>query len=293
MFIYHLLFFLSNKNNIRKSNSADVRGRIPTFKAKKGSKFPRKFVSDKLDFNLDNIDNNNEISSIKSPSPSSQYPTTPSLISSSQPPLKIIRFGNNSNDNDEAPVALCIHENGSGYARWSVGGPVACNLENGKIFAQYRGGSIACVLDSAGSGSVMDMKGKCVLIINENGSAKVLDRLGTPIATYYKDENNPLNIETTTNKKKLHTWNFDNLLIEFYPKSWELKIKVKSEKVLCEFSNISGVKLLEEIGTTSPIRRRKKKELLIHELSNDEHNEVRSNIKDIISNCDELISGLK
>jgi hypothetical protein len=280
--------FFSNKSSlIRKSNSADVRGRIPTFKPKRSTKFPKKFVSDKSDFNIDNIDSN-----INSPHLSSQYPTAPSVISNLQPPVQIIKFGNNSNNDNEAPVALCIHENGNGYARWSAGGPVACNMESGKIFAQYRGGSIACVLDSAGSGSVMDLKGKCVLIINENGSAKVLDRQGIPIATYYKDENNPLNIDTTTKKKNLHSWNFDSLLIEFYPKSWELKLKVKSEKVLCEFSNIAGVKLLEEIGTTSPMRRRKKKELS-HDLSNDEHNEVRSNIQDIISNCDELISGLK
>lgn len=62
------------------------------------------------------------------PAASSRHPMAPTQASQ---PVKTIRFGTQS----DSPVALCIQEDGGGYARWSKGGLVACTLEGGGYFA--------------------------------------------------------------------------------------------------------------------------------------------------------------
>ena len=68
--------------------------------------------------------------------------------------------------------------------RWSKGGPVACSIENRRLFASFHSGSIACILDPNGSGSVMDSRGRCLLLINDQHKAKVLNKQGNVVVEY-------------------------------------------------------------------------------------------------------------
>jgi hypothetical protein len=139
--------------------------------------------------------------------------------------------------------------------RWSKGGTVACSIENGRMLASFSSGSVACILDKAGSGSVMDTRGRCLLLISDKGIAKVLSKNGNIVVEYNRDDimntaapsspvkhgiddsNNceagspikkaeELNAEMTSpiqeQTQKLHRWKSDGMQIDFIPKYWEV-----------------------------------------------------------------------
>ena len=140
---------------------------------------------------------------------------------------QIYRFGGGGEDE---PVALCLQDGGDGYARWSKGGPVACSFESGRIFSSYRGGGIAVVFDRDGvNGSVMDNRGKTVLLVNEGGARIMEAKTGRVLSE-----------EKRGGAGEVHKWAFDGLAIEFLPSTWEIKVRLQNDRVACEFSSLSG-----------------------------------------------------
>ena len=196
-------------------------------------------------------------------------------------PIQIIRFG----ETNDAPVAFSLNEDGSGYARWSKNGPIACSMDGGRMLASYRGGAIAGILDRTGAGSVMDTRGRCVLILSEQGVAKVLDKKGVIIAQHSKssDPQSPEN-------KAVHRWKFDGLRFEFFPSTWELKVRLKTDKLLCDFSNLSGCQLVEETTQNKHSNERPKYDF---SLDTHDHEELRGNLHDVVAKLDELLIGIK
>jgi hypothetical protein len=102
---------------------------------------------------------------------------------------QIIRFGGNDDDLD-AIVAFNLNSDRSGYVRWTRSGPIACSLEGGRLLSSYKSGSIAAMLDAAGNGSMMDPKGRCLLVMTQenSGVVKILDKSGNNVAVYEKDK---------------------------------------------------------------------------------------------------------
>jgi len=196
-------------------------------------------------------------------------------------PIQIIRFG----ESNDAPVAFSLNEDGSGYARWSKNGPIACSMDGGRMLASYRGGAIAGILDRTGAGSVMDTRGRCVLILSEQGIAKVLDKNGVIISQHTKSKEE----SQSPNDKSVHRWKFDGLRFEFFPSTWELKVRVKTEKLMCDFSNLSGCKLVEEISQTKHSNERQK----LDPLDSNQHEKLRDGLHDVVSKLDELLVGIK
>lgn len=195
-------------------------------------------------------------------------------------PIQLIRFG----ESNDSPVAFSLNEDGSGYARWSKNGPIACSMDGGRMLASYRGGAIAGILDRTGAGSVMDTRGRCVLILSEQGIAKVLDKNGVIIAQHSKTSETP----SPTESKPVHRWKFDGLRFEFFPLTWELKVRVKTEKLMCDFSNLTGCKLVDEVKIQKNSNERQK-----GALNSNEHEQLREGLHDVVSKLDELLSGIK
>jgi len=164
---------------------------------------------------------------------------------------QVYRFG----EDESAPVALCLQDGGSGYARWSKGGSVACSYEHGRIFASYRGGAIAVVLDREGNGSVMDTRGKCVLLVSETGSAKIMDKTGVVLSEERRVSGGASPGASGTRESeaqaqaKTYKWRFDGLTIEFRPETWEIVVSFQNERVACEFSSASGGRMLRDKKT--------------------------------------------
>jgi hypothetical protein len=197
-------------------------------------------------------------------------------------PIQIIRFG----ESNDAPVAFSLNEDGSGYARWSKNGPIACSMDGGRMLASYRGGAIAGILDRTGAGSVMDTRGRCVLILSEQGIAKVLDKNGVIISQHTKSKEE----SQSPNDKSVHRWKFDGLRFEFFPSSWELKVRLKTDKLMCDFSNLSGCKLVEEVTQNKLSNERQK---IDFSLDTNQHEQLRENLHDVVSKLDELLVGIK
>lgn len=106
---------------------------------------------------------------------------------------------------------------------------MACSIDNGKLFASYRTGSIAVVLDRQGNGSVMDNRGKCVLLLTSkppisSTATKGLERVlvmdpksGEVLQTFVRgDECN--------GSATVYTKNIEGILIEFLPATWDVCI---------------------------------------------------------------------
>jgi len=140
---------------------------------------------------------------------------------------------------EDSPIALSVQSNGDGYMRWSRGGPMACSAEAGRLLACYRAsGSVACVFDRRSfSGSVMDPRGRCVLVVSEQGSARTLDKAGGTIAEFHRGA--PAASEALE-------WTFEGLRMKFDPVAWEVTVALENDKVRCLFSSVSGCSLLQE-----------------------------------------------
>eukprot|EP01034_Spumella_vulgaris_P027089 gene27089-33764_t len=142
-------------------------------------------------------------------------------------PLTTIRFQDPKSNNasssgaDDAPVALCIYGNRDGFVRWSRSGPQACSLEKGRLFASYKSGAIALVHDAnTGSGSLMDTRGRCLLVIHNGFTAKILDIKGNTTREYSKEEA----VAAAGDPSPMpHIWNVEGLKMEFKPAQWEVR----------------------------------------------------------------------
>ncbi len=204
------------------------------------------------------------------------------IITSTPQPMTVIKY----NETLDAPIALCINDDGSGYAKWSNGGPISASFENKRLFAQYTNGSIACILDKSGTGSVMNPKGKCLLLLNESGVANVLDEKNGNIITSY-DQATSRDLTDEYN----HCWVMGGLHITFVPSTWNLLIKVKTNKYICEFSNKKGVVLQEELHDVKEDVKVKEKQGKVRDIaSTEEHLQVRSDLSDLVSNLDDVMS---
>ena len=90
-----------------------------------------------------------------------------------------------------------------------------------------------------GNGSVMDTRGRCLLLVNEKGVAKVIDKQGKAIAEYKRggawgdsidnrspdSSRSPISIPSQPSlpeSDNKHAWKFDGLHVEFYPSTWEV-----------------------------------------------------------------------
>ncbi len=107
--------------------------------------------------------------------------------------------------------------------RWAKNGPIACSFDGKRLFSAYRSGGIAAIFDPTGNGSVMGPHGKCVLNLRSATStsppvADILREDGSLIARHIKQKEMEVD---DTEKEKLE-WNFQGLLIEFLPLSWEV-----------------------------------------------------------------------
>eukprot|EP01038_Epipyxis_sp_PR26KG_P011453 gene11453-15344_t len=158
-------------------------------------------------------------------------------------------------DDKDAPIALSLQDNKEGYARWSNNGPIACTVEQNRLFASYRNGAIAVVYDLLlGNGSVMDNRGRCLLVIspadgnsnknkeNNDYTAKLLDKFGNTTVTYTKGKICDNSVE---NNSAIHQWDIEGLKIYFDHKNWELKVNFQNERIQCEFSSISKCELID------------------------------------------------
>ena len=208
----------------------------------------------------------------------------------------IVRFS----DTDEAgALCLCLQENGSGYARWKKGGPVACSFENGRIFSSYRGGAIAVVLDRDGSGSIMNPRGKCVCLVNTNGSAKIMDKSGNVLSELRQHAGSE-----AASADEGYTWKFDGLHIAFRPVTWEIIVKFANDRVVCEFSSLHGGKLLKNKGEEKFERDKERARQRqrdneagapggVAEAPAPDHAGLRSGLASITSGLDLMLDGLK
>jgi len=163
---------------------------------------------------------------------------------------------------------------------------VSASLENKRLFAQYTNGSIACILDKSGTGSVMNPKGKCLLLLTESGIANVLDEKSGNIITSY-DQSTSGDLTDEYN----HTWVVGGLHITFAPSSWNLTVKVKTSKYICEFSNKNGMVLLEELSEVKEEVKVKEKQGRVKDItSTEEHVQVRSDLSGLMANLDDIMS---
>jgi hypothetical protein len=101
--------------------------------------------------------------------------------------------------------------------RWGENGPIACSFDGKRLFSSYRNGGIAVILDTNGDGSIMNPRGNCVVTIRENDGDLVADILseedGRLVSRYLKSD---------PKETERHRWNFQGLMIFFFPDSWEV-----------------------------------------------------------------------
>jgi hypothetical protein len=188
---------------------------------------------------------------------------------------------------ESSPIVLQLNPNGSGSVRWSKKGSVACSLEDGRLFAAHKNGSIAAILDSEGNGSVSNPSGTCLLAINEK-KATVFDVKGLvakELHRYGKD---------TQDVDEGCRWVFDGISIEFIPKVWDLIISVSNDRLDCQFSSLTGGRVLKVKDLEKPKKpQRYKDRNNIETLATYDHEAVRSNLSSVVSSLDTIMDSLK
>jgi hypothetical protein len=73
--------------------------------------------------------------------------------------------------------------------------------------------------------------------------------------------------------------------------TWELKVKLKTDKLSCEFSNLTGCRLVEEFTSNKNSNSNERNKVAY--ISNDEHEKLRDGLHDVVSKLDELLVGIK
>ena len=157
-----------------------------------------------------------------------------------------IKFG----ASEISPVCLQLHSNGTGFVRWAKAGSIACSLENGRLFASYQSGAIAVVLDSEGSGCVSSPDGQNLLTVR-NGSAAIyglngvieknIQRAVDTFSHHSPSQSDSIkkqhNIDgSSSSSSSSSIWMFDGMRIDFIPETWEVRVTVNNDTLVCEFS---------------------------------------------------------
>ena len=162
---------------------------------------------------------------------------------------------------DDAPVAACLFPNKDGFSRWSKNGPVACSWEGGRLLCSYKTGAIAVICDErsgsgSGSGSVMDSRGRCVLLLSEDGTAQVMNSNGTLATSFTR--NNAVAVGPREGQKVL-SWVFEGMRVKFDPCTWEVAVTMRNEQASCDFSTLHGT-VIRALGTDPVLRNGKNKD---------------------------------
>jgi hypothetical protein len=114
--------------------------------------------------------------------------------------------------------------------RWSRDGCIACSYDAFRLFSAYRSGAIAAVMDHAGNGSVMDLRGNCIVNIrnnrnNKNENKSKSNKIKSDI------DNNRIYAEIndiTPPHNKIHTF-------EYYPSPNNKTLNNEDKKFVMEF----------------------------------------------------------
>jgi len=154
------------------------------------------------------------------------------------------------------------------------------------------------VLDKEGNGSVMDPRGKCVLLLQEAGTARVLDRAGNLVGA----ERRGAEAGADEEGAKVYKWAFDGLHVEFKPSSWELCVRLQNDRVACEFSSLTGGRLVKDkdrgvgvgvgVGVLGTGARGRGEGARVPDLDG-MHDEMRQGIASVTSGLDSMMAGLK
>lgn len=180
--------------------------------------------------------------------------------------------------------------------RWSEKGSIACSFDRDRLFCAYSNGAIAAVYDAHHNGSVMHPDGQCLLGIQSNGVAVERGVNGNIVRTYTRN-----NVEESSSS----SWSFDEVQIEFNPNIWELKITLSNARVQCQFTNLEGGKVLQgmlSLNLSRLIRvvydvkkekTKKDKHRSAPLVSVDEHDSVRHGVKEVLSQLDDILAGIK
>lgn len=80
---------------------------------------------------------------------------------------------------------------------------------------------------STGNGSVMDTRGRCLLVLHSHTTAKVLDVKGNTVAEYSKGDcsgcgSNGGEVFDTQQQSQGHNWDIEGLKMQFIPHNWEV-----------------------------------------------------------------------
>ena len=213
------------------------------------------------------------------------------------PPVKVLRYkAENYRTEEEAAVALCLFANGDGYAQWDSMSSHnsytrAVSLEQGSLFSSYKNGDIAVTLDAEGNGSVMDSKGRVLLlltsgkkkvgglgvaVVSDPKSGRVLHEYSKPAdgaglpnialspraggegpAADVHGTNSNHSGASATARKKPHSWKLSpGLIVQFIPSTWELLLQFSNKRLSCEFSSLTGGKLLQDKGIAAELSER-------------------------------------
>lgn len=188
---------------------------------------------------------------------------------------------------DSSPIALQLNSNGSGSVRWSKKGSVACSLEDGRLFAAHKNGTIAAILDSGGNGSVSNPNGTCLLTISEKQAA-VFDAKGLVAKEFHR-----YNKDTQECVDEDCRWLFDGISIEFIPKVWDLIVSVSNDRLDCQFSSLTGGRVLKVKDLEKMKKTQRHDRNNIETLASYDHEVVRSNLSSVVSNLDTIMESLK
>jgi hypothetical protein len=190
----------------------------------------------------------------------------------------------------------------------------------GRLLCSYKNGAIAAMTDPAtGGASVMDPRGRCVLVVAA-GAAKVMSK-GNVVATYTlgapasssssspsptkKSGNNGAtssNTGTGTSSSNSNggvhpSWRFDGLHITFDPRTFALSVALATDVYACTFSSVDGCALTSGGGGgggehTLRDRLNVGRDLKHRDLSHDEHSSVRTGIASVMGQLDDMMSAL-
>jgi hypothetical protein len=203
----------------------------------------------------------------------------------------VVYFGST----ESSPAALTINANGCGWVRWSKKGSVACSLEDGRLFAAHRNGSIAAILDSGGHGSVSSPRGLCVLAMDSD-RATIYDTKGSVVKEIRRQDYDRDIIDGEEYEMSctgITKWTFDGLVIEFLPRVWDLIVSVSNERIDCQFSSVTGGRVLKVKDIEKVKRTQRTGDGNVDSLALYDHEVVRSSLLTVVSNLDAIMGNLK
>lgn len=166
------------------------------------------------------------------------------------------------------------------------------------------------VFDYQGNGSIMSPSGTSLLsITNQDKSvASVYDTKGVFLCDINKNEsqrdtnmssesimNDPQELSPTKVSRDAQlvsgtnlSWVFQGLEMEFLPVSWEVRVTVRNTKVHCEFSSITGGRILKVLEAKKEKKPKTREEVLVSY----NHDNVRSELASVVNRLDSIMGSL-